>query len=76
MTLLLLPAALLAATPTPTSAEVLIEALEGVPECLVEGRGGHLEARIRYARQAWAARNAPRCKGAARNLYGLVGTLD
>ncbi len=56
MTLLLLPAALLATTPALTPAEVLTEALEGVPECLVEGRGGHLEARLRYAREAWAAR--------------------
>jgi hypothetical protein len=27
-------------------------------------------------RQAWTARNAPRSKGAARALYGLVGTLE
>lgn len=56
MTLLLLPAALLAAPLAPTPAEVLIEALEGVPECLVEGRSERLEARIRYVQDAWASR--------------------
>jgi len=56
MTLLLLPAALLAAPPALTPAEVLNEALEGVTECLVEGRAGRLEARVRYAREAWTAR--------------------
>ena len=56
MTILLLPAALLAAPPAPTPAEVLTEALEGVPECLVEKRGSRLSARIRYAQEAWAAR--------------------
>jgi hypothetical protein len=56
MALLLLPAALLAAPPAPTPAEVLVDALEGVHECVVEGRTGRLEGRIRYAREAWAAR--------------------
>ncbi len=56
MTILLLPAALLAAPPAPTPAEVLVEALEGVSECVVEGRTRRLEGRIRYAREAWAAR--------------------
>lgn len=56
MALLLLPAALLAAPPAPTPAEVLMEALEGVPECVVEGRTGRLEGRIRYVREAWVAR--------------------
>ena len=56
MALLLLPAALLAAPPAPTPAEVLVEALEGVSECVVEGRTRRLEGRIRHAREAWAAR--------------------
>ncbi|HEX9009902.1 MAG TPA: hypothetical protein VF804_06005 [Holophagaceae bacterium] len=56
MALLLLPAALLAAPPAPTPAEVLVDALEGVHECVVEGRTGRLEGRIRHAREAWAAR--------------------
>lgn len=56
MALLLLPAALLAAPPAPTPAEVLVDALEGVTECVVEGRTGRLEGRIRYLREAWAAR--------------------
>lgn len=56
MALLLLPAALLAAPPAPTPAEVLVDALEGVHECVVEGRTARLEGRIRYAREAWAAR--------------------
>jgi hypothetical protein len=33
-----------------------VDALEGVTECVVEGRTGRLEGRIRYAREAWTAR--------------------
>ncbi|GLH70722.1 hypothetical protein GETHPA_22550 [Geothrix rubra] len=56
MALLLLPAALLAAPPAPTPAEVLVDALEGVTECVVEGRTARLEGRLRHAKEAWAAR--------------------
>lgn len=60
--LLLVPACFLALPPAGRPAELLLEALEGVPECVVEGHAARLPQESRKAVKAWRTHRAAMTK--------------